>query len=385
MSDQIITLEATALLPDESPPRKPVPPEVPRRANLAAAILVVGGFIYVLLCGPAIGCRGYPPIDPIWYGIAFTFWPAPVMLSAVFDSYKFRGRHYGLLAYALVTAFFDAGTPIMIVPRQVNPLEMLFFTVLIFGPLHLFVTVLLERLLQFLLRRQRTLSENVPIVSAVPKISLYEWFVAYTAVCIAIGGPLAFREFDIDRRRARGVERADADWKNNQVELRMENETVQVGDATVEYHVDRETGLKRKTPCATPVFCNAYNARIRELIRVNGLPTGSLRSDVPTPDELVALLDATDLQEVTQFPYQLTPQVILMRGGTATFGSATYSNGGQGLAIASEQNGMHCVGSKNLPVFVETRANVFVVRSGNEWVGMIDASGCQIAEAYRFN
>lgn len=41
----------------------------PRRTDVACAILLVGGIVYSLLCLPAIGRRGYPPIDPIWLGV----------------------------------------------------------------------------------------------------------------------------------------------------------------------------------------------------------------------------------------------------------------------------------------------------------------------------
>ena len=77
----------------------------PRCAEIASGVLVVGVIAHALLCGPAIGCRGYPPIAPIWYGVTF-IWPVAVMISAYFDSTKFANRRKQLIIFALATAFF---------------------------------------------------------------------------------------------------------------------------------------------------------------------------------------------------------------------------------------------------------------------------------------
>lgn len=97
----------------------------PRRPALATGVLVAGAIAYGFLCFPAITCRGYPEIDPIWYGFTFA-WPIAIVVSAYFDSSEFGGRGLSLIVYSFVTGFFFAGTLVIQVPRgPVNPLGML--------------------------------------------------------------------------------------------------------------------------------------------------------------------------------------------------------------------------------------------------------------------
>jgi len=51
----------------------PVSPsaETGHQGLVSSVILGIGGIVYGILCAPAIGQRGFPPIDPVWTGVTF--------------------------------------------------------------------------------------------------------------------------------------------------------------------------------------------------------------------------------------------------------------------------------------------------------------------------
>src|SRR5262245_21576657 len=108
---------------------------------------------------PAITTRGYPPIDPFWYGVTF-LWIVPPAFSALFDSWSFTTRRWHLLAYALATAFFNSGTSVDVVPRSMHPIPMLVLTLVVYGPVHLALTFVAEGILQWILGCSRTFVEE---------------------------------------------------------------------------------------------------------------------------------------------------------------------------------------------------------------------------------
>jgi hypothetical protein len=110
------------------------------------SILTLGGLLYAVLCLPAIGQRGYPPLDPFWDIVPF-FWFAPILLSGVFDTGPLEERKWPIGVYALFTAFFDSGTLVAVVPKQTSPLEMAVLTVIAYGPVHLAIAFGLEAII----------------------------------------------------------------------------------------------------------------------------------------------------------------------------------------------------------------------------------------------
>ena len=73
---------------DES--REMVPSKTPEQAK-STFVYVVGGLLYAVLCGPAIGRRGFPPIDPALMALTF-LWIVPIFLATILDDRPFRRR-----------------------------------------------------------------------------------------------------------------------------------------------------------------------------------------------------------------------------------------------------------------------------------------------------
>ena len=354
-----------------------------RRPDIACSILVIGAIAYVCLCMPAIGRRGYPPIDPIWLGVTH-LWIAPVCLSAMFDSFSFWQRRYHLAIYAIVTAFFNAGTIHIMTPRHVDPLGMVMFTVIPYGPIHLLGTFGAEALLQLLLRPARTLNDAPNDPRGFPRVTLLSWLVGFSVICLAIGFPFTYRSLSIDSERVRGESLADEQWASGGAVVFHEHDDITASDAYVRFHVDPDTGLTRRHQMSDMGFRDAYNARIAELIKIHGLPDWSLKEHTPSAEDVAALLDSKDLIEITSFPHELTPSIVLMRRGTITRWGSTFSSGSDSLSIATERSGIIGVGNGVHPVHVRITDPIVVIRNGKTWVAVFHKNSRMIASASRF-
>ena len=129
---------------DES--RVTIPSKTPEQVT-STFIYLVGGFLYAVLCGPAIGQRGFPPIDPGWTAATF-LWVPPIVLSGILDDRPFRRRLNAFFFYAMATAFVDAASVVTVVPKHVDFLETVMATIFLFGPLHLVIGLLLAAVTQ---------------------------------------------------------------------------------------------------------------------------------------------------------------------------------------------------------------------------------------------
>ena len=131
--------EEMEALGDES--REMVPSKTPEQAK-STFIYVVGGVLYAVLCGPAIGQRGFPPIDPALTALTF-LWVVPIFLATILDDRPFRRRLSALFCYSIATAFVDAASAVTVVPKHLDLQEVIMGTVFMFGPLHLVIGLLL--------------------------------------------------------------------------------------------------------------------------------------------------------------------------------------------------------------------------------------------------
>lgn len=356
---------------------------VPRRSQLAVAILVAGGIAHAVLCGPAIGQRGYPPLDPIWWAVTF-LWPCPLLLSCWFDTWSFPTRRTHLWTYALATAFISAGTPVSVVPKQINPCEMLGMTAFFFGPAHVAITFALEGCVQGVLGRWRTV-ESVPLsADQQPRFSLLAWTYFHLVICAGIGFPIAFRGCVVSGLQERGAETAEREWRTGESAIYAHCDPISVNGALVEYHVDRETGLSIRRPVHNSVFRTSYNRRMKELLREGNSALREVKASIPQPKAVAELLASSNLAEVTDFPRELTPSIVLFRKGTIRRWDSTMLSGGDNLSIATERGGLLGIGEGAEPVFVafdQPTQGLIVVRNGTSWVGIFRRDGTLLVSA----
>lgn len=248
-----------------------------RRPDLAKSILIVGAIAHALLCIPAIDCRGYPPLDPIWYGVTF-LWPMAIVISAYFDSIRFGSRWKHLFIYAIVTAFFSAATAVIMVPRQMGLALTLFHTAFLI-PVYLLVIYALEYASQFLYSFGRRLDVQTTQSSNLNP-SRFSILMLVCWIGLTLGIPIGYRSYEISQNEAFAIWRADQAWLKDAVIFR-DWEPQQIDNCSIEYWFDLDTGLELRQWRPDLNFCEVYNARIHELIKQHGIPSYSIRPAIP--------------------------------------------------------------------------------------------------------
>ena len=352
-----------------------------RSPSLACGTLVVGAIAHALLCGPAIGCRGYPPIAPIWYGVTY-IWPVAILISAYFDSIQFGTRRIHLMTYSLVTAFFTAGTVVMVVPRSMGPVEMLFGTVL-FGPVHLAVATVLELLVQSFYSTGRQLVEPKHNLKKL-NFSLFSFLCMFGWIALLLGIPFGYQSFVESSINRSAVERAEENWSTNAFIFQdFQLESTDEGDLFIQYDFDPETGLEYKRRTSDLGYSDRYNARIRELIERDGLPKYSIKTIMPSATDLVQFLDSTSMDLVESFPTDLTRNIHLMRRGSLSRWGGTSTNGSDSLSIVTPH--AHAgSGGGIFPVHAKITTDIVYIRNGADWIGAFLPDGRMVMSATRF-
>jgi hypothetical protein len=343
---------------------------VPRREAASISVLIAGGIAYALLCLPAIGQRGYPPLHPFWWAMTF-MWVFPLLGSCWFDSWSFQQRRRHLWYYALATAFVNSGTPVVMVPKSVNVLGMLLATIFFFGPIHALVGFGLEALAQSFLGRWRILAQVGPHEGRRFHFSLLALLYFQTVLTLTLAFPLTFCRVVEADKQCRARHKAESDWKNGEPILYGDQEYVNASGGLVTYEVDRQTGLPLKHPFLTATFTTAYNNRIRHLLRENPSKTLLSPSRIPTPDAVASLLSSNELQEVIAFPHRVAPTLSLNR---ASNGWLCLDTSAGRLMIGDSQKSIY---AGELPCHDEFIA----VRAGSKWVGVYTPDGCLVATA----
>jgi hypothetical protein len=361
-------------------------------ADIGRVIYACCGGIYAILCAPAIGARGYPPIDPGWTAATF-LWVAAIPISKVIDNRPFEKRFKDLAFYCLATAFLDAGTMGGIVPRQVSLAAMLLGTV-VYGPIHLFVGILIEGMSQSILTATRP---------------IFKWLTVLAVVLPTCAFPFVFRACRIADLRHRGRTQAELDWNAVRAEMVVEHMD---WSNDVTHRFDPATGLKIHQRGYLSEYSLAYQARVAALLAERGIPEWSMKKYLPADDDLIAMLISAQMERVYSFPHDANDNIVLIRGGTVTRWNTTFSNMSDYLAIATPQGlidigtswgqwspstehshvRLSCGGDNNTgvtpnaPVFVGRMSKypeVVFVRSGTDWVGAFYENGELLSSASR--
>jgi hypothetical protein len=372
-------------------------------ASAGKAVYICCGLIYAILCAPAISARGYPPIDAGWFAVTF-LWVAAIPLSLIFDTRPFPQRLRGLSIYCLATAFIDAGTATIVVPRHVTLPEMLVMTIF-YGPIHLLVGMLVEIVSQGVRRMARSMFKGLSAGS----MRLVQSAAFLVLVLLSCSFPFAFRAYNVADLRSRGRLQAEQDWNAGRAEMRVGR-----GDyfGPVTHRFDPASGLKirdRSDPFESP-FSLAYRSRVAELLAERGTPEWSMKKHIPADDDLVAMFDSRRMEKITKFPYEVNANIVLIRHGTISRWKTTFSNTSGFLAIAtpqafvgvgcdrcesSERGGYaaftfgdanDCDRPQNEPVFVgrlPKYPQVIFVRSSTDWIGAFHESGKLLSSADR--
>lgn len=362
----------------------PPPPLRPRDFAVrvgATSPLWLGLIAYALLCVPAAVQRGYPPIDPAWTGVTYV-WPLPVVLFVLFCPAG-RFARVALLVYAVASGYVDACTVVLMVPHRFSFIGALTGSTLTI-PVHLAgvaVTAWVGR--RAVSRLDRPGADRNPSRRRAIRLAI-----AGAALVIGIALPFAYRLIAIECQERGGRERADADWAAQAAEVFSPDGWFTehgYGDATVRSYFDAESGLPLRSHMHHG-FEDAYNDRVRELVRLHGAPPWSQRSRFVSDADLVSMLDDPTMTPVTSFPYDAAHGIVLLRNGSVTRWGGTMGNGSNDLSIATQFSGLHGFGNSLEEAYVGRLArypDVIFVRCGHKWVAACTADGCVLGYASR--
>lgn len=360
---------------DES--REMVPSKTPEQAY-STFIYVVGGVLYAVLCGPAMGQRGFPPIDPAWTALTF-LWVAPIFLATILDDRPFRRRLNALFFYSIATAFVDAASAVTVVPKHLDLQEVTTGTVFIFGPLHLVIGLVVAAIAGSLRKIYWRLVHNLsPAVGNVVR-----WSVFCAALGAVIAFPVLFRQYVFWSAGNRGRMQAERDWGASQALIYIEDPAVANG---VWHEFDVATGLEYRLKWPASRFSRAYNERVGGLLQREGIPEWSIKRYLVPDETLVSLLDSEEFEEVKTFPYEVNDNIILFRRGTITRWGGSARNDSDALAIVTKVGGVTGFGDKVEPAYVLRKPeypSVIFVRSGTSSIGAYHESGKRMSSASR--
>jgi len=350
-----------------------------RCSRLASRILYIGAGIYALLCLPAVGRHSNLGIDPFWLGVTY-LWIAPVCLSALFDSLRWRARRGDLMLFALLTALFHAGTVDKVQPRNISVLAMLTMTGF-FAPIHLLGVFAADALMQVVLLPVRRLRDAAEDPRFLPQ-PRWAWIAGGLIVCLAVVFAVMYRSHYISLDRERGLSVADREWAAG--EACVYGQRFQFSaDLRMVYSVDPDTGLPRRERWYDWGATDAYNARIAELIRLYGLPPDSLKEFVPSAEQLAAWFDSDDLAEIPAFPHQLTPDIVVTNRGFTGQAGKTFAYDQMMMTISTPGGSEIPSAGDGLPVFGKVNDPILILRHGDKWVGVFHKDGREIVSAFR--
>jgi hypothetical protein len=367
----------------ESETLKASNPDQPGLSDMPPAIAIcygIGGAIYAVLCGPAINQRGFPPIDPVWTAVTF-LWISPILVGTVLDVRPFRQRIRGIGIYCVGTAFFDAAALVMVVPKHVSLLETLMETVFMMGPYHLVVGFTVAGIANLL----RAVGRRLPGFRS-EMVARGMRRVLLTGIGVAtVAFPFAFRAFHFADLSRRGRSQAEDDWTHGRAVIYAD----QSPDAgPVMHNFDPATGLKYRHKWPESEFSKAYNRRVAAFLAAQGVPAWSMQAHLVPDDDLLKMLDSSEMTEVKDFPHEVNDNIVLFRRGTLSRWGGSMSSQSDSLSIGLKLGGLIGVGNEAEPAYIGRSTkfpNVIFIRNGRSWVGAFHASGEQLSTASRYD
>ncbi|MGD0461684.1 MAG: hypothetical protein ABSB74_04265 [Tepidisphaeraceae bacterium] len=369
----------TQVLEYATPPRPLI-----NRKMIAALMLVLGTAIYAALCWPAMHQRGYPPLDHFWSGMTY-LWVFPIPLFTLICPHgKFSRRV--LVLYALISAYIDGCTVVMIVPHLFDPFEgipMLVF----FGPIHLIGIGAIAWISRFIFRALGIESESESPAKMEGRTA--GRIVAVLAILGAAAAfPYVFRlcakAIDIHE----GAARADALWTDHTAYILSVNSWMiphQAGNYDIYSFFDASSGLPLRHEMGHE-YELGYKARIQELLSSRGVPSWSHKHQLVSDADLLGMFNAKDMTLVTAYPHDISPNVVLMHGGTMYRWGGSFSSGSNSLEVETRCGGNF--GDSNYFGDAATGRlakypGVTFVRGGNHWIAAVSEDGWLLSAAMK--
>jgi hypothetical protein len=360
-------------------------PQRPRIGhNLTAVLpLVLGTMIYAALCWPAAHQRGYPPMEHFWTGMPY-LWVFPIPLfTLICPPGKFSRR--ALTVFALVTAYIDGCTVIAMVPHRFNPIEGLLDSPF-FAPIHLVGTAAISWMSRSTFRILNLQFESYPAQNEESRV-FGKILAALTVVAAAGAFPSVFRQAAIAIDFHSGVAWADARWADHSAYILSSKarQPHSCGNYDIYNYFDDDSGLPLQQEFHHE-YETGYQTRIHELLSGQGVPPWSHKRQLVSDNDLLSMLNAGDLTTITSYPYDLSPNLVLARGGTFNRWGTYFGSGPGELDVYTRLAGNFGGGSYYGDAAVGRSPQypgVIFVKAGNEWIVAVSEDGYILSGAIK--
>jgi hypothetical protein len=299
--------EASQPLPDGKSHRSP-----------SVAVLAIGTLLYFIACVPAFDRSGWPPTDHFWEAMTW-LWVVPIPIFTLIIP-SGRSSKTALLVFAIASGVIDAWTSpfVQMNPHPTFDFELCADNFITCGPLHLVLTAIIASLSRLAYKFAGAVPGSVERLLPHNRPRLRRWIIAFILLVAGIA-PFAYRYAAVAADARAGAALADKDWAAQKAVIYLGDpmSNRRVGDYLFDSPFDPDSGLELKASWlrqTTP----GYNARVRALIEIHGIPKWSLKSRFVSDADMIAMLSAKDMTKVTSYPDDLTPDVVLMRQGSIT-------------------------------------------------------------------
>lgn len=338
-------------------------------------VLIAWTVAYAIVCVPAMGQRGYPPLESHLQGLTLC-WIGAIPITALIEKWS-KSRLFILLGYAGVTGFIDAASWPTMVPNRFNPGVTIFMTLIVFWPLHLLVAAIVELV-------SRAIMSGICKIKAgkaAGRVGRVVGAILLLVGCIFL--PSAYASYDHWSLARAGIKFADEDWAAHRASIFTSEDSMYEmvrSDIRLERHFDELTGLPLNLNFQNG-WETAYNQRVAELLRSSGKPAWCA-PQIPSPADFATRLDSGNFTVVTTFPSGITPDIVVFHGGTIRKWGGSVSSGDPGLAIATSAGRLFGVSSNRKPTYISRDPHfpgVVFIRDGHEWLGAFAEDGRFIA------
>jgi hypothetical protein len=340
--------------------------------RIAIGVMAVGAVVYSIACYPAYGRSGWPPLDRLSEAMPWLWiFLIPIFTLIVPGSWFSR---IVLLSYALVTSAIDAwtfgfGT---INPHPRFDVNLWIENLITAVPVHVVVTAgvaLLSRGAYWVLGLSAGLEERSRKYRF-GRIGLIASIVVLAAIF-----PFGYRSFMSAQDADEGAQMADRDWANQKASIFSGDAESfrETGGYEFFCFFDADSGFPLKQSWHAR-WEPGYNAEIGRLIKSQSIPSWSFKSRIVSDADMIRMLTAQDMKKVTSYPYAMSPNVVLLRGGGVTPWGQSVGGYGNYLDIQSRNQEvlpLPMLGEEKDPAFVgqlPKYPGTFFVRCGKSLV-----------------
>lgn len=171
----------------------------------------------------------------------------------------------------------------------------------------------------------------------------------------------------------RGWKRAEGDWNEHKAVLFWSGSFRHYRKEPYFflYDYNPETGLRYESgrgtagSAASLAFYDGYDARIKDLVKAQGVPSWGMKDHVVTEADLVSALKNGAFREIKDFPFNVAPTIVI-----------SYNNSNHLLRI--EAGDLLIAGEQWEPVYVgrlEKYPGVCFIRKGSYWAAAFTEKG----------